>query len=112
MTLNHLRGRGILSEFTCEITDELDKAAGIGRVENSYRSYHFIILDRIGIHDRVLPIRIHGGTVGFIGFDSNKVITKIEIDKHYAIKTYPDDIDDRLKKFIGVKIDWDESKED
>lgn len=60
--------------------------------------------------DGCLPIRIPGGTLGSIEYDENKIITKINVCTDYVVKTYPDDVNEQLQKFIGQKIEMGEAK--
>ena len=63
---------------------------------------HYVLCD---YENSCLPIRIPGGTLGSIEYDENKVITKIHVCTDYVVKTYPDDVNEQLKKFIGQKIE-------
>lgn len=51
-----------------------------------------------------MAIRVPGGTVGSIILDEDDDIYKINIDTDYVIDTYPEDINERIKEFIGVRI--------
>lgn len=93
-----------LCEYFCEITDELDKLAGIKtRAGSGWR--HYILADNFCIKNSRLAIRIPGGTVGSITIDNENVITGILVDTNYVVKTYQLDVNEKLKKFIGCKID-------
>ncbi len=52
-----------------------------------------------------MPIRIPGGTLGSIEYDENKIITRIHVCTDYVVKTYPDNVNEQLQKFIGQKIE-------
>jgi len=88
-------------ECTCELTRVLDRLAGLD--SNDVFS-HYIYVDESYIKDKVLPIRVPGGTVGNVKFDGDRNITSIYIDTDYVIKTYPKDIDEKLKEFIGKSL--------
>lgn len=93
------------NEFFCDITDELDKLANIKTNDKYYSWRHYILADKFCVKERCLAIRIPGGTVGGIWFDDNDVITKIEVDTNYVVKTYPKDINVQIQKYVGFKID-------
>lgn len=88
-----------MNEYYCGITTELDKLAGLD--PNGYWK-HYVLCD---CEDDCLPIRIPGGTLGSIEYDENKIITKIHVCTDYVVKTYPDDVNEQLQKFIGQKIE-------
>lgn len=45
-----------------------------------------------------------------IWYDENNIIRKIVVDTKYVVKTYPSDVNEQLKKFIGEKLEFDEVK--
>lgn len=93
-----------LSEYFCEITDELDR---LSRIETTfYMLKHYILVDEYCIKEKRLAIRIPGGTIGEICLDDNNIITKIKIDINYIVKTYPENIEEIMKKFIGVCVEF------
>lgn len=59
---------------------------------------------------KCLAIRIPGGTLGGIWYDENNIINKIFVDIKYVVKTYPSDVNEQLKKFVGEKLEFDEVK--
>ena len=93
------------NEFFCEITDELDRLAGIKTNDEGYSWRHYILADKFCIKQRCLAIRIPGGTVGGIWIDDNGFITKITVDTNYVVKTYPEDVNEQIQKFVGCKIE-------
>lgn len=93
------------NEFFCEVTDELDKLAGLTRDDEYYSWRHYILADNLCVKERCLAIRIPGGTVGGIWLNKGGVITRIEVDPNYVVKTYPKDVNELIKKFIGCKIE-------
>jgi hypothetical protein len=88
-----------MNEYYCEITTELDKLAGL---DPNGHWKHYVLCD---YEDGCLPIRIPGGTLGSIEYDENSVITKIHVCTDYVVKTYPDDVNEQLQKFVGQKIE-------
>ena len=96
-------------DYRCELTYFLDHEAGLDKDEDIYfYFYHYIMTEKSDIRDRCLPLRVPGGTVGAIFIDENKVITKIELDTDYVVKTYPKDIRERLERFVGEKLEFEE----
>lgn len=95
------------NEYICELTKELDLLAKLTDKEFYDVFYHYIIADNWCKKEKCLAIRVPGGTVGGIRIDDNNVITEIEIDTEYVVKTYPSDVNDLIqKKFIGEVIEW------
>lgn len=92
-----------VEEYVCDITRELDKLAGFRC--NDWRR-HYIYIDDDYFQKKCLPIRIPGGTVGGLYFNDNFEITKIVVDTNYMIKTYSSDINEQLKKFVGIVLDF------
>lgn len=105
--INKYKGRNHENshEYFCELTDELDKLAGLKNDDEYYSWRHYVLVDNFCIKERFLAIRIPGGTVGGIWIDGNNVITKIVVDTDYIVKTYPKDINKQIEKFINCKID-------
>ena len=66
-----------MNEYYCEITTELDKLTGLDP----------------------------NGTLGSIEYDENKIITKIHVCTDYVVKTFPNDVNEQLQKFIGQEIE-------
>ena len=93
-----------LGEFICELTNELDKLAGFTELDKSWR-FHYVLLGKY-VRKNVIPIRIPGGTVGAITVDDDKKIVKISIATDYVVDTYPSDINEIMKKYIGTKLDF------
>ncbi len=88
-----------MNEYYCEITSELDRVAGLD-LNNCWR--HYILYD---CKENCLIIRIPGGTLGCVEYDENKMITKIHVCTDYVVRTYPDNVNEQLQKFIGQKIE-------
>ena len=90
--------------FRNKLTTLLDELAGLVDMDlYSCWYYHYVIVEDREKLDDALPIRVPGGTVGGLYLDGD-VITDVKIDTNYVIKTYPDDVNEIVKKFIGEKI--------
>ena len=92
--------------YYCKFTEELDRCAGFDT--RKYQYYKHYLLDYR--HTDVLynyPIRVPGGTVGGIWVDDHNVITNIKIDRNYVVKTYSDELDSIIEKYIGKKIEFE-----
>lgn len=100
---NNTEWTGILAEYLCDLTNELDALANFDK--DSYR-YHYIIADDHCIKTKCLAIRVPGGTVGGIRFDDNNIITKIDIDTEYVVDSYPQNVNYLIQKYIGEKLEW------
>ena len=99
---------GICGDWICkgELTEELDASAGFAK-ENTYFS-HYILVDRTSFIDKCFAIRVPGGTVGHLKIDSNNNISEIKIDLDYVVKSYPENLNDTLQKYIGqpLELPW------
>ncbi len=92
------------SEFYCELTDELDKIAGI-EPKGDYCSWrHYINDDRYKAYDICLPIRLPGGTIDCVYISKDNIITEIFITSGGFINIYPKEINEILRKYIGAKL--------
>lgn len=91
-------------EYRCDLTLELDQISGLSEKEGYYVYHHYLLADRSYVKDHLAAIRVPGGTVGSIRFDGNHKITQVYIDTSYALKTYPKNVNELMKKFIGKKI--------
>lgn len=94
------------NRYVCSLTKELDTVSNITEMHyyNAFR--HYILMNSCDIDERILPIRVPGGTVGCICFDENNVITKVEIDTKYVVKTYPSNVKELVQKYAGEFIEW------
>lgn len=92
-----------LGYLVCELTRELDRVAGLDNAEGIYK--HYCLITKCGREERYLPIRIPGGTVGTLWYDENGIITKLHIDTNYVVKTYSNELNEVLEKYVGIKID-------
>jgi len=95
------------NECVCELTKELDKLAKLEEKHVWELFRHYMLIDsHPWNYKEPIPIRVPGGTVGGIWLDENFCITDIKIDTNYVVKTYPDDVNEKIKeKFLGTKIE-------
>ena len=97
------RPNGILrDDYYCDLTRELDTLA---KLDGSEFFKHYIFIDAMDKSSEWLAIRVPGGTVGSIRVDANNTILKIEIDTKYVIKTYPDNVNEIIQKYIGEVLE-------
>lgn len=102
-----LKGRKIRGEvnnaWVCELTWFLDQVAGLDE------KLHYIIENSLILSDDEDPaayhIRVPGGTVGSIWLDVDHNIKRIFIDTDYVIDSYPNNVNEQVKKFIGERIE-------
>ena len=88
-----------LQEYYCDLTRELDSIIGLSQDQHWK---HYISM----INGKILAIRIPGGTIGGVWFDDDNVITKVLVDtEYYVVKKYPKDLNEKLKHFVGEKIE-------
>jgi hypothetical protein len=90
-----------LDDYYCNITDMLDKEAKLN-TDSFFK--HYVMIDKHSHEIKCLPIRVPGGTVGGIWYDDEYRITKIVIDTNYVVKSYPENINDIMQKYIGIKL--------
>lgn len=100
--------RSFIDEFICDLTNELDLLSGITKRKGYGLFQHYILFDNSCKKDKCLPIRVPGGTVGGVWIDDSNTIIKIHIDTKYVIKTYPENINELIKKFIGEIIELED----
>ena len=93
--------------YVCALTRRLDELAGLDKREEYHIFYHYILVDEWDKRNCLLAIRVPGGTVGSIVLDEDNDIYKIGVDTDYVINTYPEDVNERLKEFIGVRFKYD-----
>lgn len=88
--------------WTCEITRFLDQVAGLDE------RLHYIVINDLILFDDEDPaayhIRVPGGTVGSIWLDVDHNIKRIFIDTDYVIDSYPNNVNEQVKKFIGERL--------
>ena len=83
------------------ITKELDRMSGMV-VGDVY--HHYILNDSWSVKEKILSIRVPGGTIGDIKYDDNGTITSISIDTNYVVKTYWRHVKKHIQKFVGMKL--------
>ena len=92
--------------YVCELTEMLDDLAGISKRDTYDIYFHYILIDTCFKKDNCFPIRVPGGTVGGIWVDDNNIITKIVIDRDYVVKSYPEDVEQQVQKYLGEVIEF------
>lgn len=88
-------------EWTCDLTRDLDQMAGLDE------RLHYLQEDRFRFMLKNPPdylIRVPGGTVGNIRLDKEGKIERIFIDRYGVVQSYPKDLEERIKKYIGERI--------
>ena len=93
--------------YVCKLTRRLDELAGLDKQKEYDLFYHYILIDEWDKRNCLMAIRVPGGTVGEIILDEDNDIYQIAVDTNYVVKTYPDDVNERLKEFIGVRVKYD-----
>lgn len=97
-----------MDEYFCELTEELDNLAGLNKKQSyGYGRRHYILATNSYKKDHLYAIRIPGGTVGDIETDENDIILNLTIDLNYVVKTYPNNVNEIIKKYIGKKIEFE-----
>lgn len=96
-------------EFVCYLTRELDKVSGISENQHYRLFHHYILADEWSMNNKCLAIRVPGGTVGGVWITENNVITKIVVDTNYVVKTYPDDVNEVMEKYVGEIIKFEDN---
>lgn len=105
MKLNNRR-MYLQNEYRCELTKELDFLAKLTDEGFYDVFYHYILADCWCKKEKCLAIRVPGGTVGGIWLDEENRIKEISIDTGYVVKTYPDNINELVQKYIGEVIEY------
>ncbi len=98
-----------MEEYKCSLTEKLDDWAGLSGKDHFHLFRHYIFIDETLKEEKYLLIRVPGGTTGSIHYDGNNIITNITIDTDYVIETYPDNINELVKEFIGEEIELQET---
>ncbi len=96
--------------YVCDLTRKLDELAGLDMHKDYDMFYHYILYDEWDKRNCLMAIRVPGGTVGEIILDENDNIYKIGIDTKYVIDTYPDDVNEKIKEFVGVRIEHEKQR--
>lgn len=88
--------------WTCEITWFLDQVAGLDE------RLHYIVINDLILFDDDEPatyyIRVPGGTVGSIWLNDDCDIERIFIDPNYVVESYPTNINEQVRKFVGERM--------
>ena len=103
MELKRRKIRGeVRKAWTCEITWFLDQVAGLDE------RLHYIVINDLILFDDEDPatyyIRVPGGTVGSICLDDDYNIKSIFIDPNYVVESYPANINEQVRKFVGERM--------
>lgn len=94
------------NEYRCDLTKELDDISKISQKHYYNMFHHYILADDWCKNQKCLAIRVPGGTVGGVYFDDNNIITKVVVDTSYVMKTYPENVNELIQKFVGELIEW------
>ena len=87
----------------CDITRDLDHASKIN-VSGDELFHHYMQYDKTDLENHVVIVRVPGGTLGYVKFDDDLVITEINIDTDYVVKTYSGNVNKILnKKYKGSR---------
>lgn len=92
--------------YTCELTKELDLLSKMSEQTWYDIFHHYVLVDDLSRKEKCLAIRVPGGTVGGIWFNENNIITGVEVDTNYVVKTYQSNVNELIQKFIGEVIEW------
>lgn len=95
----------MMEEYYCDLTSELDSISGLDKCYTHYK--HYILADAFCVKEKCLAIRVPGCTVGGIWIDDENHITKISMSNNYVFKSYPDNINDVMQKYVGTKIEFE-----
>lgn len=92
----------VRKSWTCEITWFLDQVAGLDE------RLHYIVVNDLILFDDEDPatyyIRVPGGIVGSIWLDDDYNIKSISIDPNDVVESYPANINEQVRKFIGERM--------
>lgn len=100
----------IEDHYLCELTEFLDDHM-IGDMHRSFLRFgNYCMKD---CNDGIIPIRYPGATRGHIRVDENNIVIEIKLYNMtggvaYGGKIYKDGTDEKIQKFLGCKIEWNE----
>ena len=106
MLLKEKYSLGNNKQYYCKFTEELDRCAGFDTREYPYYKHYLLDYRHTDVFYNY-PIRVPGGTIGGIWVDDHNVIVNIKIDRNYVVKTYSDELDTIIEKYIGKKIEFE-----
>lgn len=87
------------------ITKDLDKMAGITKDNYDCGYHHYCLNTSSDMKDKIVAIRIPGGTVGYVKYNDENIITEIHVDTDYVVSTYWRNVNKHLQRdYIGKKI--------
>ena len=101
------RKRSFGDHFVSDLTKELDKITKVNIREDDIYC-HYLLIDEWTKKNLNygIAIRIPDCTVGALWINAKREIVEISIDSNRII-TYPDNINEIMKKYIGVTIDYE-----
>lgn len=106
MILKEKYSLGNDKSYYCKFTEELDRCAGFTTIKYQYYKHYLLDYRNVdGFYN--LTIRVPGRTIGGIWVDKHDVIVNIKIDRNYAAKTYSNELDAIIEKYIGKKIEFE-----
>lgn len=106
MKLKFFKKNLIGTEYTCELTEELDKQLfGHFVCCESYKVY--ILDDRDSYDPFTLALRVPGCTIGYIDVNEKWEIVEAKIND-YALERFANNPNETLKQFIGQKLEVEE----
>lgn len=91
--------------FRCDLTYLLDELALLDQMPCYDLHHHYILIDNIALEEKILPIRVPGGTVGAVWINEDNEIIMINIDNDCVVKTYPSNVNELMQKFVGEIIE-------
>lgn len=94
------------NQYRCDLTRELDLLTSLSYSKHYNFFYHYILADDCCKNKRCLDIMVPSGTVGHIFINSSNKILGIIINTNGVVKTYPSNINELVKKFIGEVIEF------
>lgn len=90
------------TDYVCEITKTLDRAAGF---KEGSLMRHYLLFDQPIIKGSYgIPIRVPGGTVGVVFIDKTNHIKGINIDMDYVVKSYDKNTHNIMKGFLDKEL--------
>lgn len=94
-----------MENYVCELTKELDRLADFLDKEYYDIHHHYILIDKLNMKDKILAIRVPGGTVGDLELNEDFTIKSVKVDTNYVVKTYQKNVNGEIQKFVGMKLE-------